>query len=122
MILRKKSLHLSPGVLFSNLATWYNMHQGKETKKKPKTISKCVDGSKSQANQYHKIPFLKVPIFQGNTLNGDNFIKDINRAFRSVAMVRYLKLKSYCNNNPCWSGAFPSRIRESVAKNDILMF
>ena len=35
-------------------------------------------------------------------------------------MARYLELQSYCNTNLCWSGAFASWIRESIASNDFL--
>ena len=37
-------------------------------------------------------------------------------------MARYLESSSYCDNNPCWSGDFASRIRESIAGNNILSF
>ena len=37
-------------------------------------------------------------------------------------MARYLDSKSYCNNNPCWSGDFASRTREFIAVNNILSF
>ena len=37
-------------------------------------------------------------------------------------MARYLESRSYCDNNPCWLGAFALRIRESIVVNDILSF
>ena len=37
-------------------------------------------------------------------------------------MAKYLKSKSYCNNNSYWPGSFSSCIREPIASNDILSF
>ena len=74
------------------------------------------------STQDHKIPFFKLPTFQGNTLQGDVFIEGVERAFRFAAMARYLESRSYCDNNSCWSEAFASRIRESIEVNNILSF
>ena len=85
-------------------------------------LSNPVEGSKVAPNQDHKIPLFKVPTFQGDMLKGDVFIEGVDQASRSAAMTRYLESCTYYDNNSCWSGAFTSRIQESIANNDILSF
>ena len=53
-------------------------------------------------------------------MTGDNFIADVDRVFRSVAMVQFLDSQSCCDNSPTWSDAFASRLFGSVADLDIL--
>ena len=112
---------MTTGVLFINLATWYEKYMKKEAKTRPKAIPPQTKDKVTPA-QDHKIPFFKVLTFHGDTLQGDTFIEGVNRSFRSAAMVRYLEIKTYCNNNPCWLGAVVSHIWESIASNDILSF
>ena len=47
---------------------------------------------------------------------------DVDRAFRSAAMIQFLDFQSCCDNSPTWSDAFVSRLRGSVADSDILGF
>ena len=73
----------------------------KEPKKRHKAITNPVAGYKIDAIQDKKIPFFKVPSFQGDMLQGEMFINGLDRSFRSAAMVRYLESKTYCDNNSC---------------------
>ena len=93
----------------------------KETKKRPNAVIQDVK-VKTTPTQDHKIPFFRLLTFQDNTLQGDVFIEGVDRVFRSAAMARYLESRSYCKNNPCWLGAFASRIRYSIAVSDIFSF
>jgi len=63
-----------------------------------------------------------VPIFRGNILDGDEYIRMVKTPFRSNAMSQFLENPSHCNNSPYWSGAFASRLRETIKENDILSF
>jgi len=68
----------------------------------------------------HKIPTFYVPKFQGDILTCDNFISDVNRAFRSATMTQFLDSPSCGNNSLTRSDAFASRLHGSVADLDIL--
>ena len=76
--LRNESLHLFSGVLFSDLDTWYNNYQKKESKKRPKVLPNPIDVTKIAPTQDRKIPFFKVPTIQGKTLKGNVFIEGVN--------------------------------------------
>ena len=69
-----------------------------------------------------KIPGFKVPIFRGDTLDGDEYIKMVKTTFRSNVMSQSLDSRSICNNSPHLSGAFVSQLRESIKESDILSF
>ena len=59
----------------------------KEAKKRPKAVSNL--GAKVDTNQDHKIPFFKVPTFQGDNFQEDTYIDGVDRSFRSAYMARY---------------------------------
>ena len=73
-------------------------------------------------NSETNIPAFKVPIFRGDTLDGDESIRMVKTAFRSNTTLQFLENPRNCNNLPYWSGAFASIFRESVADSDILSF
>ena len=83
----------------------------KESKKKAKGPSQSHQGTQICPNPGLQDNFFKVPTFQGYTLQGDVFIKVVDRSFRSTAMARYLESRIYYDINPWWSGIFVSRIR-----------
>ena len=93
----------------------------KEAKKRHNAII-IPTKEKATSTQDYQILFFKIPTFQGGMLQGDTIIEDANRYFRSAAMTRYLESKTYCDNSPCWSGAFASQVQESIASNDIISF
>ena len=99
---------------------WYEKYVKKEAKKISKAITNPVVSTKVDTTQDHKTPFFKVPTFQGDTLQGGDYINSVDKSFRSAAMARYLEYKSYCNNNFCLLGVFASRIREPIDGNNIL--
>ena len=107
---RKEPLHLSTGILVGYLATWYDRYQNKESNKRPKVLSKPVEGLKGAHNRDHKIPFFNIPTFQGNRLNSDTLIKGVDWNLRFTAMARHLESNNYCGNNSWWSFLFASSI------------
>ena len=68
----------------------------------------------------NKIPAFKVPSFRGVSLDGDKYMDDVVRSFTNHALSRYITDIQFCQDNISWSGAFASRIRESVASSDTL--
>ena len=68
------------------------------------------------------IPAFKVPIFRGDTLDGDEYIRMVKATCRSNTMLQFLEDPNHCNNSPYWSGAFASQLRESIEENNILLF
>ena len=73
-------------------------------------------------NTEKNVPALKVPIFRGDTLDGDEYIRMIKITFRSNAMLQFLDDPNNCDNSPYYSGVFASRLRDSIAESDILFF
>ena len=69
-----------------------------------------------------KIPAFKVPIFRGDNLDGDEYIRLVKTTFRSNAMSPFLDDPNNCDNSSYWSGAFTSRLRESIEESDSLPF
>ena len=78
--------------------------------------------SPSSGSNQDKIPTFTVPEFRGDSLAGDKYMEDVVRAFTSNAMVQFLDDASFCTKNATWSGAFASRLRESIANSSILGF
>jgi len=69
-----------------------------------------------------KIPAFKEPIFRGDIHDGDKYIRMVKMTFRSNLMSQFLEDETNCKNSPFWSGAFASRLRESIKESDILSF
>jgi len=69
-----------------------------------------------------QIPAFKVPIFRGDTLDGDEYIMRVNPTFRSNAMSQFLEDPINCENSPYWLGAFASKLREYIVELYILSF
>ena len=113
----EQSFYLSSKMNFKDVQKWGASFSSGTTTNTTNTTTSSTKG-----NDDHKIPSFKVPAFHGDTLNGDKYIEDVVRAFCSNAMSKYLDDKAFCSVNLAWSGAFASRIRESVASNDILGF
>ena len=70
--LRNEKLHLTMGVLFTDVRTWYNKQLKKEIKKRPKAVIQDVK-IQTTPTQDHKIQFFKFPTFQVDTLQGEVF-------------------------------------------------
>ena len=69
-----------------------------------------------------KIPSFDVPLYNGNIIEGHSYIQDVQDTFRSSAMEDYLNSEAHCDQNHSWSGAFASRIRESLKDSLTLGF
>ena len=76
----------------------------------------------SQSYSNEKLPGFKVPKFDGDTLRGDIFLKKIRDTFKSAGQAQYLEDDGHCTERIAWSGAFASRICESVADSVTLAF
>ena len=69
-----------------------------------------------------KMPSLKVPRFNDDAIKGDAFIDEVESAFKSEGMQRYLQDESFCDANLQWSTAFASRLRESLHDSTTVRF
>ena len=69
-----------------------------------------------------KIPSFDVPVFNGSMIDGHSYLQAMQDTFRSSAMEQYLKSEAHCDHHTSWSGAFASRIRESIKDNPNLSF
>ena len=63
-----------------------------------------------------------MPRFDDDAIKGDGFMEQVERAFKSHALQRYLEDETHCQSNPEWSGAFASRLRESLNESTTLRF
>jgi len=63
-----------------------------------------------------------VPIFRGNTLDRNEYIRMVKTTIRLNAMSQFLEDSNHCDNSPYWSGTFASRLREFIEESDILSF
>ena len=111
-----KNLYLKAGVKYDDFNKWVTSNM---------PTPKKITGSQSQStlsNDEHKLPSFKVPTFKGDLIAGDKYIDDVVISFTNVAMEKYLTDSAWCTKNIEWSGAFASRIRESIKHNDILGF
>ena len=85
-----------------------------------KTGSGLVTTNVSSTNS--KIPVFSLPTFQGNTMNGDSYLEGVALGFKSAAMADFIYDEHHCEQNPTWSSAFASRLRESLKTFTILNF
>jgi len=75
------SLYLHKGITYEALGRWFGENQSLKSMDYKTT-------SILQVSQYlQKIPTFHAPKFQGDTLTVDNFIADVDRAFRSAPMA-----------------------------------
>ena len=113
-----KSLFLAKDITFGGLKDWFE----KEQLRPPNTNGMTNNGRNSikSINENVKIPVLMVPKFQGDIMGGDTYIEDVERAFRSKGLVKFLHSKTHCDSCPTWSDAFASMLRESVANSPIM--
>ena len=89
----------------------------------PSSIIGSVGRSlKPSSNDDHKIPTFKVPIYKGDSLAKDKYMEDVHRTFTNHAMINYINDEVFCASRITWSGSFASRIRDSVAHNEIFGF
>jgi len=74
------SLYLQKGITYEALVSWFDENQSlNQTDYTATAILKI-------SQDLHKIPTFHAYKFQGGTLTGDDFVTDIDRAFRCAAM------------------------------------
>ena len=117
--LQEEKLYLSPGIGHCALFTWLATYNETSTENKDKTNQ--IVGATIK-NKKVKISGFKVPIFRGDMLDGDEYIRMVKTTFRSNAMSQFLDSRRICDNSPYWSGAFASQLRDSIKESDILSF
>ena len=69
-----------------------------------------------------KVPIFKVPEFKGDTLKEDIYECEVVNIFGNNVMASFLTSRSHCNNHPAWSGAFASRLRDSLSHLSVLEY
>ena len=90
VVFEQCNLHVSPKATFDELATGFLIHS--------KTlVSGIVTANGSQA--ISKIPVFSLPIFQGDTMNGDSYLKGIELTFKSAVMADFLCDVQHCDNH-----------------------
>ena len=80
----KDSLYLQTGITYEALVRCFGENQSL----KPTDYKTTVNLQASQ--DLHKIPTFHIPRFQGDTLIGDDFTADVDRAFWSAAIDQFL--------------------------------
>ena len=119
VIVRQKSLYLTPTLTYNGLANFAARSPH------PARYDACGSGGgKSGVNNSSdvKIPSFSVPKFEGDTLGGDKFIERVTTKFRSNGQSPFLDSEQHCTANTSWSSAFASRLRESLTDSPILGF
>jgi len=110
---------LAPGVTYKFLSNWEKAlnHPGRND-------ARGSGSSTTQGNQQAtgKIPSFSVAPFTGDTLGGDVYISQVESIFASHGVSPFLIDMNHRLANPALSGAFASRIRESIAESSILAF
>jgi hypothetical protein len=112
--------YLGEGVSYKSLSSW--------AKAKLNPVINDARGSSASETLIDtkkvssKVPLFKVPTFTGDEYDGESYIRSVESAFQSAAMKQFLSDSVYCVANEEWSGAFCSRIRESLRKNTTVGF
>jgi len=81
--LQEEKLYLSPGIGYRALTTWFTKYNSMSTENLNKSSQIVISTVK---NTETRIPTFKVPIFRGDTLDGDEYIRMVKMTFRSNAM------------------------------------
>jgi len=90
-------LYLSPGIRYRALSTWSTLYNETSTENRDKMNRIFGETVKSKEI---KIPGFEVPIFRGDTLDGDEYIRMVTATFRSNAMSQFLDSRKICDNSP----------------------
>ena len=67
-----------------------------------------------------KLPSFQVPTFDGNTIEGDAWARNVVRKFKGQGQLSFLECENHCANQSAWSEAFSSRLLDSITDNDVL--
>ena len=81
-------------------------------------VGSVTEGSSAPS----KLPSFEVPRFNEDYKDGQDYLKCIERAFKSNALIKYLTDAEFCESHQAWSSALASRIREALNESSILSF
>jgi hypothetical protein len=109
-----KGFYMTKVVKYNDLVEFYGA-----TKKAQKSMT---SGTLSSLPTESKVPIFKVPAFSGDTLKGDVYEREIFSVFGNNSMASFLTSRTHCNNHPAWSGAFASRLRDSLSHSSVLEY
>jgi len=106
-----RECYLGLGVTYKLLSKWAsaNENPGRNDAQSP-------SHSTTRGQSAGKVPHFTVPPYEGDALKGDVYISTVLNAFASAGQGQYLSDINHCYINQEWSGAFASRLRESVNK------
>jgi len=93
--LQEEKPYLSPGFRYRALTTWFAEYNKTSTE----NLSKCIQIVSCTVKNTEKILAFKVPIFRGDTLDGDKYIQMVKITFRSNATLQFLETSNHCNNS-----------------------
>ena len=102
---------LGLGVTYKSLSKW-----AKAIENPGRYDAQSSSHSTTRGKPVGKVPHFTVPPFEGDALKGDVYISTVLNAFASAGQGQYLTDVNHCYINQEWSGAFASRLRESVNK------
>ena len=111
----EKSLYIKPNATFDDLVTFSRKIAVGGNRDAVKVTSTSEHAS-------HRLPDFKVPRFNDDTIEGDDFIKNIERTFKSHALSRYLADLVYFEAIVELSSALASRIWERLSESSNLNF
>jgi len=108
---------LGLGVRYKSLAKWAkaNENPGRYDAQSP-------SHSATQGSHQSKVPSFSVPPYEGYALKGGVYIINVMNAFTSAGQGQFLTNVAFCYTNKEWSGAFASRLRQSIADSPIMSF
>ena len=114
-LVRANKHYLGPGVNYESLSAWAGAlnHPGRYDARGPGSSGTSSD---------KKMPAFKVPPFKGDTIDGDKFIKQVQKTFKSSGVSQFLDDVEHCQSNLEWSFAFASRILEAISDSSVLEF
>ena len=82
--LQAEKLYLSPGIGYCALSTWFAAYNETSTENRDKT--NWIAGETVKSKEI-KIPGFKVPIFRGDTLDRNEYIRMVTTTSRSNTML-----------------------------------
>jgi len=108
---------LAPGVTYKSLSNWAKTLDNPGRNDARGSYSSTTQGSQQATG---KIPAFNVKPFTGESLGGDVYISRVESIFAGHGVSPFLVDMNHCLANPALSGAFVSRIRQSIAESPIL--
>ena len=79
-------------------------------------------GSADLCQGERKLPHFTLPKFQGDRLDGSDWMKKVVRVFKNHGAAMFLTDDEYPTYYEDWSTAFSARILDSLAESDIMSF